>query len=520
MQQALSMALAAATEVPMAEVDWSLLAGRIRGTVVPRSDPNYHAQVDELVWNALKPDRFPSAIAYMEDDGDVREAVLFARENGLKVVVRGGGHNWQGAQVRDGRLVIDLSRLNDVHIDVERQRAIIQPVVTNAQTVAALDEVGFGFPVGDCPTVSASGYLLGGGLGLNTPHWGTACQSVEAVHLVNAKGESLVADATHNTELYWAARGGAQGFPGVITRYHLKIHPLPKAIRQSVFIYRLDEAQEFADWLSSVSLALPSAVHSNTLITSTILAKLMEDVGQSKTMQDVLSLLPRFLRNSVEDLFDNENVGGERDACLTYIGVAFVDTEEEARELLAPFKTPPPGPKPIVHIPFTTSSFWFLNTFTGTLFPQGRRYVVDYHWVDCQMGDVVRNLSAEFVKTLEADSFVLIASYQTSPADMLTPGSACFSMSSNNLVGVYGIGDEEADVPINREWVARMRGLLEPNSLGLYVGEADLEIPGRASKCYSPESWAKLREIKKKYDPEDLFAWFLGDTSPSAGAEG
>ena len=125
-------------------------------------------------------------------------------------------------------------------------------------------------------------------------------------------------------------------------------------------------------------------------------------------------------------------------------------------------------------------------------------------------------MSAEFTKTREADSFMLIASYQTPPAQMIPPGGACFSMSSHNLVGVYGIGDEPSDLPYNRRWVADIRALLEPNSLGLYVGEADLEaFPGRAAQCYSPESWARLREIKQKYDPDNLFAWFLGDESPS-----
>lgn len=494
----------------MADVDWNSLRARIRGTVATSSAENYDAEVKGLVWNALKPDRAPSAIVQVEDEGDIREAILFARENGLKIVVRGGGHNWNGAQVRDGRMVVDLSRLNDVHIDAVRQTAIIHPVVTNEQNVAALGEQGLGFPVGDCPTVSASGYLLGGGLGLNTPNWGTGCQNVEAVHFVNARGEALVADANHNTELFWAARGGAQGFPGVVTRYRLKAHPLPGAIRQATFVYRLDEAQEFADWLSGFMLDLPSPLHSNTLITSNFSAKLR---------QDMVNLLPAWLRKVVQGLFgDGDNEGGERKGYLTYIAAAFADTEDEARELLAPFKNPPPGPKPVFHDGFSLSSFKFLNDFTGALFPQGRYYIADYHWVDLTLGEVVKRLTPEFKKTLDADSFILIASYQTPPAELLAPGSAAFTMSSHNLVGTYGIADEAKDVPVNQQWVANLRALLAPNALGLYVGEADLEAsPGRAAQCYSKEAWARLREIKKKYDPDDLFAWFINDVSPSAG---
>lgn len=495
----------------MAEVDWNRLAGRVRGTVVPRSNASYGNERDRLIWNGLKPDRFPSAIALVEDDGDVREAVLFARETGLKLVVRGGGHNWQGAQVRQGSLVIDLARLNDVHIDVEHQRAIIQPVVTNAQTVKALKEKGFAFPVGDCPTVSASGYLLGGGLGLNTPNWGTACQSVEAVHCVTAKGESLVCDATHNTDLYWAARGGAQGFPGVVTRYDLKIHPLPRAVRVSILIYRLDEAAAFTEWVSEFMLDLPPAVYVNTLITST---------GLDKLTVDVANYLPRFMRDAIKKLAHSDNNGGERKGWVIFMAVCFAESREDARKWLAPFETPPPGPKPVFKVHCWPTSFRGLNTFTGKLFPKGRLFLVDYHWVNTSLADVVSRLRKEFKKTLHADSFVLIASYQTPPAEMLPPGTACFSMSSHNLVGTYGIGDDFEQLPKNKEWLDNLRELLKPVAVGLYVGEADLEVfPGRAAQCYSPESWAKLREIKKKYDPEDLFSWFLGDKSPAAAKE-
>ncbi len=490
------------------DVDWNQLAGRICGTITLRSDRNYTTALNDLVWNALKPDRYPAAIAHVRNEGDIRECVLFARANGLKLIVRGGGHNWNGAQVRDGRLVIDISAMTDVHIDAERRRAIIQPIVTNEQNVAALKKKGLAFPVGDCPPVSASGYLLGGGLGLNTPNWGTGCQNVEAVHCITATGESVVADADHNTELFWAARGGAQGFPGVVTRYRLTPHPYPQAIRQSVLIYRLREAQQFADWLSERMMDFPPALHSNTLLTSTLFAKGLEDLSNR--------MLPSWLRRALERIFRDEDPG---QGWLTYVGAAFADTEDEAKELLAPFQKVPPGPKPVFHQKMMPSSFRFLNDFTGALFPEGRRYFVDYHWVDITLGDVVRRVSAEYERRREADSFILVASYQTPPAQMLPPDTAAFTMSSHNLVGIYGIGDDPGDDPFNSQWVANVREILEPNSLGLYVGEADLSIPGRARKCYSPEGWAKLSAIKKKYDPDDLFAWFLGEESPSAGGK-
>jgi hypothetical protein len=492
-------------------MDWNRLIGSICGDVILQSDSNYSAQRDELMWNGLKSDGRPSAIVQVANEGDVCEAILFARANGLKVVARGGGHNWQGAQVRgEGALVIDLSRLNRVHIDVANRKAIIEPVVTNAQTVAALGKKRLAFPVGDCPTVSASGYLLGGGMGINTQNWGSGCQQVEAVHFVNAKGECQVADATHNSDLYWAARGGAQGFPGVITRYHLKVHPLPNAIRASAFVYRLDEAQEFADWLSELQKEqrLDQTVYQNTLITSTWWAKILHDMVNG---------LPSCLPQILHDLLPSSGCSAKRKAYLTYVAACFADTTKEASKGLEPLASPPPGPKPVFHCHCFPCSFWLLNTFVGFLFPEGRLYLADYHWVNTSIGDVVKRLKEQFKTRVDADSFVLIARYQKPPSDMfprsdMTPPAA-FSMSRKTLVGVYGIADQDSEMEENRDWLTQMRGLLDPISAGLYVGESVLE-DGNAYKCYSPAAWNRLREIKKQYDPDGLFYWFLGDRSP------
>lgn len=507
----------------MADIEWSHLARRICGQLVLQSDPKFGSQVQSLVWNGLKPERSPGAIAQCTKEGDVRECVLFARDNGLKVIVRGGGHNWNGTTVRDGFLVIDVSRLNEVHIDAARRTAIIQPVVTNEKMIAALEKRGLAYQVGTCPTVPASGYLLGGGLGLNTQKWGAGCHGVEAVDIVTANGETIVADETHNADLYWAARGGSQGFPGVVVRYHLKAQRYPKGIHQATCVYRLNESQDFVEWLSKFILELPPEVQSNTLITSGLglrLAEMAHESEESEGAEDDWHVLPDVLRETL-DLVLGQDAGlldehVTRGAWLTYVAAAFADSEKEAQEMLAPFKKPPAGKQPLIWSSFLPSSFWILNTFVGALFPKGRQYVADYHWVDLSLADVVKGVSTEFAKERTVDSFVLVASYQTPPAQMAPSGSTCFSMSSHHLVGLYGIGDHRDDAPFIQDWVANMRSLIEPQSLGLYIGEADLDIaPGRAAKAYSPESWAKLRELKQKYDPDNLFAWFLNDEPPA-----
>ncbi len=157
-----------------AEVDWPLLRRRIKGEVVTANAANFAAARDALVWNAIKPDRSPDAIVRVKNEHDVIEVVNFARNNGLQVVLRGGGHTWCGLAVRHGGITIDLSALNESRIDVTRRTAAIQPVISNRDLARRLGEHGLAFPIGHCPTVKAGGYLLNGGMSWNMGHWGPA----------------------------------------------------------------------------------------------------------------------------------------------------------------------------------------------------------------------------------------------------------------------------------------------------------------------------------------------------------
>ena len=116
-----------------------------------------------------------------------RRSDLLAR-NDLKIAVRGGGHSWVGFPLRDGSLLIDLGRLKRARINPEARRATIQPAINGRDLNRQLAEHGLAFPVGHCPSVPMSGFLLNGGLGWNSNAWGPACFSVEAARVVTAGG--------------------------------------------------------------------------------------------------------------------------------------------------------------------------------------------------------------------------------------------------------------------------------------------------------------------------------------------
>lgn len=148
-------------------MDVEQLQNRVEGKVVAATDAGYETLRRELVWNRLTPPRYPRLVVQAATEQDVVEAVRFARTHGMNVAVRGGGHSWVGFPLRDGSLLIDLGRLKQVAIGREARTAVVQPAVTGRELNRQLAAQGLAFPVGHCPTVSLSGFLLNGGLGWN-----------------------------------------------------------------------------------------------------------------------------------------------------------------------------------------------------------------------------------------------------------------------------------------------------------------------------------------------------------------
>lgn len=253
----------------VSKIHWDALRSKIKGEVVTASAPDFAAVRSAMVWNNIKPNRSPDVIVKVKSDQDVVEAVNFARENGLKVVVHGGGHTWCGLAVRNGGMTIDLAELTESKIDKASQTAVIQPVISNRELARRLGEYDLAFPIGHCPTVKASGYLLNGGMSWNMGHWGPACLSVEAIDFVTADGKMVKASATEHADLFWAAKGCGPGMFAVATRFHLKCYPLPKAITSSTYFYSLKDLKEVVEEVTALGRKMPDFVELSIFLKGT-----------------------------------------------------------------------------------------------------------------------------------------------------------------------------------------------------------------------------------------------------------
>jgi hypothetical protein len=167
------------------------LSKRLQGTVVCQDSPDYEAWRQSMAWQPAPPPRFPAVIVQAANEQDVVLAVHFARETGLKVVTRTGGHSYCSSFLQNGSLLIDVSRLQALEVDLSAGQVIVQPGVFGRTLNATLARRGLAFPTAHCGDVPLGGYLIGGGQGWNGNEWGgMSALNVSALDIVTADGSS------------------------------------------------------------------------------------------------------------------------------------------------------------------------------------------------------------------------------------------------------------------------------------------------------------------------------------------
>jgi hypothetical protein len=198
------------------------LAGQLRGRLVRPADGNYAVakQLFDPQFDAVN----PAAVAYCASPDDVARCLETARRAGLPFAVRSGGHSYGGYSTTSG-LVIDVTSMSGVSVNVRANQATIGAGARLIDVYAALNGQGVSIPAGSCPTVGLGGLTLGGGVGVVGRLHGLTCDALASLTLVTADGRTVEADATTNSDLYWACRGGGGGNFGVATSFTFTTFP-------------------------------------------------------------------------------------------------------------------------------------------------------------------------------------------------------------------------------------------------------------------------------------------------------
>ncbi len=222
----------------MLDTELARLATALDGVLIRPDDADY----DEVraVWNGMI-DRRPGAIARCANVTDVKTALDFARERGLLISARGGGHHIAGTAVCDDGLMIDLSAMRAVSVDPDRRTALVEGGATLADLDRETQAFGLATPGGVVSTTGVGGLTLGAGFGWLSRLHGLAIDNLVQAELVTAEGREVRASEDENPELFWGLRGGGGNF-GIVTAFTFRLHEVGPEVLFGPTVYRLDDA--------------------------------------------------------------------------------------------------------------------------------------------------------------------------------------------------------------------------------------------------------------------------------------
>ena len=418
-------------------------------------------------FNARDPGGRPARIVQANSAADVVEAVNSARAEGLKITVCSGGHNWAQNHIRDGALMLDLSRLNGIQIDRATMTARIGPGCEGAELNRRLARRGLFFPTPHAPDVGMGGFLLQGGFGWGSRAFGMACESVLGVDVVLADGSLVHADAEHHPDIYWAARGSGVGFFGVVVAFHLKLHRRPKAIGIASQVFGLEHLEAVYRWLDEVG----------------------PTVSRQVELQMLMTPKPMFL-----------NRPG-----LEIIAPVLADSWREARAAVAFLKNSPLRSKAVVTTPLLPLPLDVMQKGAArTHFPDGMRWCVDNMWTDAPIEDLLPGLRAIAADMPPEPSHVLWLDWRARGG---RPDMA-FSMEGQRYLALYGEWRNPDDDVRYLNWATRHMQAMAPLGVGSQL--ADENLARRPTRVLADANLQRLEALRKRHDPQGLIGGWPG----------
>jgi len=441
------------------------LKNSFRGEILlPGSDAYESAR---KIWNAMI-DRHPALIARCATTSDVVHAVNFARDNGLVLAVRGGGHNIAGNAMCDDGIVIDLSQMKAANVDPNTRRVTIEGGATLADLDAATQAHGLATPVGINSTTGVAGLTLGGGFGWLSRKYGMTIDNLESAEVVTAAGEVLHASATQHPDLFWALRGGSGNF-GVVTRFEFRLHPVGPDVLSGLIVYPISEAksvlQRYRDFL----------------------AKAPDDLSVWTLLRQAppLPFLPK-------------EVHGKGIVALALLYVGDPKQGEPLIEPLRKFGTPAGE-----HVGVQPYTAW-QKAFDPLLTAGARNYWKSHNLSTLKDGlfDVVIDYVGKLPSPQCEIFFGALGGATTRP----TPDSAAYAHRDARFVmNVHCRWENSADDERCIRWARDFFKASAPfASGGVYVNFLTADEGDRVRSAYGP-NYDRLAQVKRRYDPDNLF---------------
>jgi FAD/FMN-containing dehydrogenase len=434
------------------------LAGQVSGSVLGPQDAGYDAA--RAVHNGLV-DRRPALIVRCRTTCDVAAALALARDAGLEVSIRGGGHNVAGHAVTDGGVMIDLAEMKGIAIDPERATATAEGGVIWGELNDAAAGHGLAVTGGAVSGTGIAGYTLGGGLGWLMAKYGLAADNLLGVELVMAEGDVLHVDAASHPDLFWALRGGGGNF-GIATSFTYRLHPV-RTIMGGLIAHPIDAAPDLLRFYRDAVAEAPDDL--------TVFAGLVHAPDGS---------------------------GAKLAALVVFHTGDPVDAERE----LEPFKA---WGSPLM-VDVGPMSYPVMNTLLDAAFPAGS---LNYWLSSFTRGlpdGLIDSAIERFATVPSPMSAILLEHFHGAVTRVGATETAVPHRDEGWNLLIPSVwtdpGDTEANIAWSRETFAAMRPHFGPGRWLNYLGDDQAEDAIRAA--YGP-NYQRLREVKRRYDPDNVF---------------
>ncbi len=442
----------------------NLKAG-LRGPLLLPGEGGYDEA--RTVWNAMI-DRRPALVVPCAEVKDVQQAVDFARTHGLLTSVKGGGHNIAGSAVCDGGMLIDLSGMRSVRIDPGARVAHVEPGATLADFDAEAQAFGLATPVGINSTTGVAGLTLGGGFGWFSRKHGMTIDSLLAVDVVTADGRFVKANGRENDDLFWALRGGSGNF-GIVTRFEFQLHPLGPDVLTGLVVYPLKEA-----------------------------ASALKQYRQFTKEQSDETTVWAVLRKAPPLPFLPPEVHGTE---VIVFAIFHAGDPEAGRKAIEPVRHF--GKALGEHIGVQPYRSW-QQAFDPLLTPGARNYWKSHNFADLSDGAIETTI--KYVGSIPSPQCEIFFGQIGGATMRPAADSAAYPHRNTMYVcNVHGRWDTPAEDRKGVEWA---RGFYRDTAAhatgGVYVNFLTDDESDRVNQAYGP-NYQRLAEIKKKYDPQNLF---------------
>jgi FAD/FMN-containing dehydrogenase len=437
------------------------------GTVITETDSDYDTA--RSVWNGAI-DRRPAVIARCSDASQVAAAVRFARDAGLEISIRGGGHNFAGFAVADGALMIDLSAMRSVRVDAEARRAVCGGGCTWADIDAASQQHGLAVTGGFISSTGIAGLTLGGGIGWLTRAHGLSADNLVAADVVTADGRVVRASADENQELLWALKGGGGNF-GVVTSFEYELHPVGPMVNIGFFFWPLDQGREALRFAREYTRSLPE---NNGVLVAGLNAPPAPFVPEQHHFMPGYAII-----------------------------VVGLGSPEEHAAAVAPIREQAPLFEFVSPIPYT-----MLQSMMDEGNPWGISAYEKALHLD-ELSDAAIDVIAEHLPRKQSPLsfmpvFLVDCAYARAPDD-----ATAFSgrRSARWVVNVAAACPAPEMLPAERDWVRSFWDALRPHAVnsGSYVNFMSEYDEDRVRAAYGAEKYDRLARVKAEWDPENVF---------------